>query len=397
MTADLPRSLLRRPRRVAVVAVAVGLAAVLSASRGAATQGASAPVLEYIAHASFVVQSASGTRVVVDPFNSERWLGYTFPPGLQADAVLVSHPHYDHDASYYFPAGTPVFRRPGRYAIGDIVIEGYEGRHADPYGRDFGQLNTVWVIDTGGVRVAHLGDNGPLTAQVLAALGRIDVLLIPADAQKHILGDEAIDAIRRALTPKITIPMHYRLGGFRDLPASLGPAGLAGAEQWSTPRLVLDRAALSAAGRTIVLRPSPEVRAWSQPLADAWSLRDASPPATAGAAPPDAAVARRRLDSLRQASALVPSVIVFQLELAEALHALGHDDEALTILERALAASEQQDVEYTMRARMLLATVYARRGWNGLAAAQYLVVASGSSRPAQVDAAHAFLLTHPAR
>ena len=69
--------------------------------------------------------------------------------------------------------------------------------------------------------------------------------------------------------------------------------------------------------------------------------------------------------------------------------------QALTILERALAASDQQDVEYTMRAR--LATVYARRGWNGLAAAHYFVVASGSSRPAQVEVAHAFLLTHPAR
>lgn len=59
---------------------------------GVGTQPGAAPVLEYIAHASFVVQSPSGVRVVLDPFNSERWLGYTFPADVRADAVLMSHP-----------------------------------------------------------------------------------------------------------------------------------------------------------------------------------------------------------------------------------------------------------------------------------------------------------------
>lgn len=382
------------------------LGAAPSASRGTTSQSPSAPVLEYLAHASFVVQSASGTRVVVDPFNSERWLGYTFPPDVPADAVLVSHPHYDHDASYYFPAGTPVFRRPGRHAVGDIVIEGHQGRHADPYGRDFGQLNTMWVIETGGVRVAHLGDNGPVSAQTLAALGRIDVLLLPADGQKHIPSDEAIEVIRTALSPTLTIPMHYRLEGFRDLPASLGLVDLAGAESLATHRLVLDRATVSGAHRTVVLRPSPAVHSWSGALAEAWRLRDGArlrlrdetvvPPGGAAAtAAPGAAARRRTVAALRQATALVPSVIVFQAELAEALDALGQGGEAVAILERAVAATDRQDVEYTMRGRKLLATLYARLGWNSRAAAQYLTVAGASSRPAQVEAARAFLLKHP--
>jgi L-ascorbate metabolism protein UlaG (beta-lactamase superfamily) len=54
--------------------------------------------VEYIAHSCFVVQSPGGTELVIDPFNSHTWLGYSFPPGVTADAVLVSHPHYDHDA-----------------------------------------------------------------------------------------------------------------------------------------------------------------------------------------------------------------------------------------------------------------------------------------------------------
>ena len=55
-------------------------------------------VIDYIG-ACFVVESPDGTRVVIDPFSSTRWLGYRFPESVEADAVLVTHPHYDHDAS----------------------------------------------------------------------------------------------------------------------------------------------------------------------------------------------------------------------------------------------------------------------------------------------------------
>ena len=119
-------------RLAAAVAATLLLGLSLRATPLGAGQDAAVPVLEYIAHASFVVQSSSGVRVAIDPFNSERWLGLAYPARVSADAVLVSHPHYDHDASYYFPTGTPVFRRPGRYAVGDIRIEGYEAATPAP-------------------------------------------------------------------------------------------------------------------------------------------------------------------------------------------------------------------------------------------------------------------------
>ncbi|MCP5111640.1 MAG: hypothetical protein GY953_12475, partial [bacterium] len=43
--------------------------------------------LEYIAHACFVVESSTGVRIAIDPYNSNRWLGYSFPDGVAADAV----------------------------------------------------------------------------------------------------------------------------------------------------------------------------------------------------------------------------------------------------------------------------------------------------------------------
>jgi len=179
--------------------------------------------VEYIGHASFVVESPAGVRVVLDPFNSNRWLGYRYPDSVEADVVLVTHPHYDHDASYYWGDSVPVFREPGEYRVGDVSFVGVEGRHADPYGKDFEQKNTIWVLEAGGVRIAHLGDNGPLTAQNVRELGRVDVLMVPADGDNHILKPDAIAAIRRELGDPLTIPMHYRLDGFLGLPRSVGP------------------------------------------------------------------------------------------------------------------------------------------------------------------------------
>ena len=120
---------------------------------------------------------------------------------------------------------TPVVDEPGTQGLGDFVVTGVEGKHADPYGMEFGQLNTLMVIEAHGLRIAHLGDNGPLTEEMVAGLGRVDVLMLPADGVDHILSQEETAAILEALDPRIVIPMHYRLADLEsdvDSPSDLG-------------------------------------------------------------------------------------------------------------------------------------------------------------------------------
>jgi L-ascorbate metabolism protein UlaG (beta-lactamase superfamily) len=174
--------------------------------------------IEYIAHSCFRIHTAAGARLLIDPFASRVWLGYDFPRKAAADAVLITHPHYDHDADVLLGQQPPpwapdlrVLRDPGAYKASGVTITGIRGKHADPWGKEFGQTNTIWLLEVDGLRIAHVGDNGPLSEANLQELGRVDILMLPIDAKHHILKDAEIEAIRKALQPRILIPMHYRI------------------------------------------------------------------------------------------------------------------------------------------------------------------------------------------
>ena len=120
---------------------------------------------------------------------------------------------------------TPVLRQPGTNQVGDITVVGYAGKHADPWGKEFGQSNTIWLLKAAGLRIVHLGDNGPLTEETCRAIGHVDVLMMPIDSQFHILKADQIAAIRSRLLPAVLIPMHYRhddLETSPDKPEQLG-------------------------------------------------------------------------------------------------------------------------------------------------------------------------------
>src|SRR3954462_13711690 len=87
-----------------VVALALALAAGAVGDARAAGPSPSAPSpsptsivgkLSWLGQSCFVLETAAGTRIVMDPI--PKGLGYDLPPGLEADAITVSHEHADHN------------------------------------------------------------------------------------------------------------------------------------------------------------------------------------------------------------------------------------------------------------------------------------------------------------
>ena len=102
-----------------------------------------------------------------------------------------------------------MFDRAGVFKAGSISITGHDTYHDGSKGTERGH-NVVFVFEADGLRVCHCGDLGHvLTAHQSAAIGEIDVLLVPVG------GTFTVDAagaheVADQLAACVTIPMHYK-------------------------------------------------------------------------------------------------------------------------------------------------------------------------------------------
>src|SRR5216683_7030 len=82
--------------RASLAALAV-LALILSGALAWRARAAGPVVgkLSWLGQSCFVLETAAGTRVVMDPI--PKGLGYELPAGMKADVVTISHEHFDHN------------------------------------------------------------------------------------------------------------------------------------------------------------------------------------------------------------------------------------------------------------------------------------------------------------
>jgi L-ascorbate metabolism protein UlaG (beta-lactamase superfamily) len=162
--------------------------------------------VKWLGHASFLITSDNGTRIITDPYIVGSGLKYG-EINEAADVVTVSHDHFDHN-NVASVGGTPQVVKEPTEAKG-VKFEGVATHHDASGGSERGN-NTIFCMDIDGLRVCHLGDLGhPLSDQQVADIGKVDVLLIPVGGFFTIDAKVASGVCDR-LNPKVIIPMHYK-------------------------------------------------------------------------------------------------------------------------------------------------------------------------------------------
>lgn len=146
-------------------------------------------------------------NIVIDPFGE---IGLKMP-SFEADVLLVTHQHEDHNNTKIVRGNPFLIDGPGEYEIKGVFVRGISSFHDDKEGKERG-MNTIYVIEAEDMRFCHLGDFGQkqLTDEQLEKIGAVDILMIPVGGEYTISSSEAAKIIGQ-IEPKIAIPMHYEL------------------------------------------------------------------------------------------------------------------------------------------------------------------------------------------
>jgi L-ascorbate metabolism protein UlaG (beta-lactamase superfamily) len=173
--------------------------------------------VEWYGQSAFRLTDGART-VFIDPFDdvapmAQRGLRWDYPAieGVEADLLLVTHEHLDHNGVGAIAGEPPTLRSTaGRLEspIGEVLAVASE--HDAAAGTEHGP-NTLFAFTLGGRRVAHLGDLGQsdLREEQAQALGDVDLLFVPI-GDGPTIGAEQAAAIAGCLSARIVVPMHYR-------------------------------------------------------------------------------------------------------------------------------------------------------------------------------------------
>lgn len=149
--------------------------------------------------------------VIIDPYDPEL-VGFKLPKDMDAQVVLSTHSHRDHNNIAAVTGNPLAITGPGEYEISGISIVGVPSFHDSSEGAQRGR-NTIYNILIDGINVVHLGDLGHLLSEEqLSQIDNIDILLVPVGGNYTIDAETAAKVVAQ-VEPRIVIPMHYGLPG----------------------------------------------------------------------------------------------------------------------------------------------------------------------------------------
>ncbi|MFC4101481.1 MBL fold metallo-hydrolase [Paenibacillus xanthanilyticus] len=194
-------------------------------------------------HATVAIVSKSGTAIIADPYSIPMQDGVPI-----ADLVTVSHRHPDHiDAKFVqqTKAKLSVAKAGESFKVGDVTVTSVPAAHDSAYDPAI-PTNVIYIFETDGVRIAHLGDLGQdmLTDEQLRAIGQVDIAFTALDglSQYGRSAEKSIQALKQ-LHPAVIAATHYEASTVETVLDALHIT-----EKTETEALAIDRAAIDRLG-----------------------------------------------------------------------------------------------------------------------------------------------------
>jgi L-ascorbate metabolism protein UlaG (beta-lactamase superfamily) len=167
--------------------------------------------LQYIAHASFLIQTQGGLNAVTD------FTGFVGNVPLIPDVVTMNHAHDTHWTAYPDPAIPHVLEGWGPFGegidhhldLGEMLVRNVSTDIRSQFGGREDNGNSIFVFEVAGLCIGHLGHlhHEPNGAQY-AALGRLDVVMAPVDGG-YTLDLPTMTRVLKRLKSSVVIPMHW--------------------------------------------------------------------------------------------------------------------------------------------------------------------------------------------
>jgi L-ascorbate metabolism protein UlaG (beta-lactamase superfamily) len=189
--------------------------------------------IRWLGQSFFLITTSAGTRIAIDPHAIEQYGRQT----VEADLVLISHPHPDHvrldsianKGKFKVIEGIKVMPpaaeggpprtnwNPVEETFKDVKVRSVGTYHDMNQGLQRGK-NSVFIIEADGLKLCFLGDLGHLLSEdQIKQIGSVDVLFVPIGGVYTLNGSQAKEVVAQLQPKRYVIPMHYGTRVFEDL------------------------------------------------------------------------------------------------------------------------------------------------------------------------------------
>jgi hypothetical protein len=179
-----------------------------------AAAGADEVAITYGSHSTYYIDTPAGVRIATD------WTG-AYRVGRLPDVVTMNRAHSTHYTLFPDPHIARVLHgwgddgQPAKISerIGDVFIRNVTTDIRRYYGEDSdGEMirdgNSIFIFEVAGLCIGHLGHlHHPLDDARFAAIGRLDIVMVPIDGT-YTMSLDGVSDITRRLRAAVVLPMH---------------------------------------------------------------------------------------------------------------------------------------------------------------------------------------------